>query len=85
MAEGKVPFGHKGFKERAKQIMKYYTQARENVAYSSAIDGVAASVVQGWIDSPGHLRNILAHNFCSAVAGYYKEDTNCWYFTQLFA
>lgn len=41
-------------------------------------------VVDGWIESPGHRKNLLGDwNFCT-IAGY-KNAAGLWYFTQLFA
>lgn len=38
MALNKVPFGHQGFKNWARIIMKTYSSAWENVAYHSETD-----------------------------------------------
>ena len=56
--------------------MKYYNQARENVAFISNSSNIPYNIVQGWIDSPGHHKNIIAKNQYSAVAGFYSEITD---------
>jgi uncharacterized protein YkwD len=58
MASGKTPFGHEGLDARAKQIRKkigHINTAGENVAYGRMS---AKEVVEGWLNSPGHRRNI---------------------------
>ena len=88
MATNRVNFGHDGFNIRNLLILETHkSPTRENVAYISfnSNDSVLAqNIVQGWIDSEGHRKNILGGNFYSAVAAYYREDDNLCFFTQLF-
>ena len=88
MSSKVVPFGHRNFNLRAKEILKNYNNPKENVAYISAVganEWICDNVVNGWIGSPGHLRNIIGKNDFSAVAAFYCEERNLYYFTQLFA
>jgi uncharacterized protein YkwD len=42
------------------------------------------TAVNGWIDSPGHRKNLLArHTHCGI--GVYCNDAGAYYSTQLFA
>jgi len=86
MAEGKVPFGHAEFNNRIAQYPRPYKSAGENVAYLYGYtnDALPKLTVNGWINSPGHRKNLLGNfNHC-AIAGY-KNPKGHWYFTQLFA
>ncbi|KAM9986135.1 hypothetical protein ACTFIZ_004379 [Dictyostelium cf. discoideum] len=83
MAEKKVAFGHDGFNDRAKRYPFSPRGAGENVAYTNDPDDIANKVVNGWINSPGHRKNLLANfNVCSI--GVYKNSEGFWYLTQLF-
>ncbi|KAN0018835.1 hypothetical protein ACTFIU_008768 [Dictyostelium citrinum] len=83
MAEKKVAFGHDGFHDRAKRYPFPPRGAGENVAYTNDPDDIANKVVNGWINSPGHRKNLLGNfNVCSI--GVYKNSEGFWYLTQLF-
>lgn len=56
-----------------------YKAAGENIAKGYK---TAESVVQGWMDSPGHKANILNPLFGKMGIGYYKASTTYW--TQMF-
>lgn len=83
MLSGKTPFGHEGFKERAqvirKKLGKVYVAA-ENVA--SGPMG-AREVVDGWLHSPGHRRNIEG-DFKLTGIGLAFGRRGMVYFTQIF-
>ena len=59
--EAVVPFGHAGFSHRVSQFPFHVNSAAENVAMSHGFSSrqVAKIAVDGWIDSPGHRRNLL--------------------------
>jgi uncharacterized protein YkwD len=83
MASGRTGFGHDGFEERAAAIGKVLggmSGAAENVAYGT-LD--AKGVVDGWIKSPGHRKNMLG-NFNLIGIGYAQGKGRIIYFTQLF-
>jgi len=83
MGDGKVPFGHAGFNERVRQYPFHAISAAENVAMNYGMSTVAKVAVDGWIDSPGHRKNLLAnHNYCGI--GVYQNSRGAWYLTQLF-
>lgn len=61
--------------------MMAHKSARENVAYHSDINEISKIVVQMWLDSPGHFKNIVSGSKFSAVAAYYSSSNNSYYFT----
>lgn len=83
MAKGKTPFGHQGFKDRVRAIKSetgFISAAAENVAYGNMS---AKEVVQGWINSPTHRKNLLG-NYTHIGIGVAKNKNGRLYFTQLF-
>jgi uncharacterized protein YkwD len=83
MASGRTEFGHDGFEVRAAAIGKVLggmSGAAENVAYGT-LD--AKGVVDGWIKSPGHRKNMLG-NYNLIGIGYAQGKGRIIYFTQLF-
>lgn len=85
MGDGKVAFGHDGFNNRVKKYPFRPLSAAENVAMNQGISqsNVASVAVNGWINSPGHRKNMLAnHNLCGI--GVYRNARGAYYLTQLF-
>mmetsp|Transcript_16954 Transcript_16954/g.28708 ORF Transcript_16954/g.28708 Transcript_16954/m.28708 type:complete len:114 (+) Transcript_16954:908-1249(+) len=83
MANGVVPFSHQGFKDRMKKVPFYIRSFSENVAYNYGCSDPVEVAVRGWINSPGHRKNMLATNNLCAIAVAVRGGT--YYFTQLFA
>ena len=86
MGEGRRPFGHDGFQERAAAYPMVHASAGENVAMSGGTGGalVAEMAVDGWVKSPGHRRNLLSNwEYCGI--GVYQNGNGQFYLTQLFA
>lgn len=84
MADKKTPFGHEGFESRVKAIREQLGLIRssaENVAYGNL---TASQVVNGWIKSPGHRKNIEGR-FSLTGIGVSKDRNGTIYFTQIFA
>jgi uncharacterized protein YkwD len=83
MAAGKVSFGHDGFKARAKAIQKELgsVEIGENVASGPM---TAHEVVDGWLHSPGHKKNIEG-NFTLTGIGYSVSKNGDIFFTQIFS
>ena len=83
MATHKIPFGHEGFDERMaglrKQIKPTYGWA-ENVAQGQM---TAQKVVDMWLHSPGHKKNIEGDYNLSGI-GIVKGKDGDLYFTQIF-
>jgi len=84
MGTGRVPFSHQGFKERVQQFPHKSFSSAENVAMSQGISNVAKCAVDGWIDSPGHRKNLLSHHQWCGI-GVYRNSAGAYYLTQLFA
>ncbi|MRG43998.1 CAP domain-containing protein [Chitinophaga sp. SYP-B3965] len=83
MANGRTGFGHDGFEQRIDGISKKLgrvSAAAENVAYGNLS---AEAVVDGWIKSPGHRKNMLG-DFNLIGIGTAKGKGNIVYFTQIF-
>jgi len=83
MATGKVPFGHDGLQTRAKKIRKQLggiSMVGENVASGQM---TAKEAVEGWLQSPGHKRNIEG-DFTLTGIGWAKGKKGMIYFTQIF-
>lgn len=84
MADKKRPFGHEGFESRVKAIREQLGLIRssaENVAYGNL---TAREVVNGWIKSPGHRKNIEG-SFSLTGIGVSRDKNGTMYFTQIFA
>jgi Uncharacterized protein with SCP/PR1 domains len=84
MATLRIPFGHQGLSFRMKYIKEKVsgvTEVAENVAYGNLS---AKAVVQGWLKSPGHKKNIEGNYKYSGV-GVARNAQNQVYFTQIFA
>lgn len=83
MANGTTPFGHDGFEDRVATYSKLQgkvSRAAENVAYGN-LD--AEGVVNGWIHSPGHRKN-MEGNYALSGIGTAAGKNGIIYFTQLF-
>jgi uncharacterized protein YkwD len=83
MATGKVKFGHDGFNSRAKTIQKELgsIEIGENVASGPM---TAREVVDGWLKSPGHKKNIEGNSTLTGI-GYAYDKKGEIYFTQIFS
>lgn len=83
MADGTTAFGHDGFEDRVAAYSKLQgrvSRAAENVAYGN-LD--AEGVVNGWIHSPGHRKNMEGDYALSGI-GTAVGKNGIIYFTQLF-
>ena len=60
MGVGKVPFSHDGFSDRANKVPFFKRSFSENVAYNMGCADAVETAVRGWINSPGHRKNMLA-------------------------
>jgi uncharacterized protein YkwD len=83
MATGKTPFGHQGLEARANTIRKKLGPVEataENVAMGQMS---AREVVDDWLSSPRHRRNIEG-DFDITGVGCVKDKRGMTYFTQIF-
>ncbi len=85
MSEGKVPFSHQGFEQRVAAIAQSipYRSAAENVAYNLGYSDPVTQAVQGWIESPGHRKN-MEGTFDLTGVGVVQNAKGEYYFTQIF-
>lgn len=85
MASGAAPFSHKGFEERINSIKQSipYRSAAENLAYNQGYSNPDQQAVAGWLESPGHLKNIQG-DFNLTGVGITKNSKDEYYFTQIF-
>ncbi len=84
MATGKTDFGHDGFFDRVADIKKKLEisgRSAENVAYNYS--SAAQSVVDQWLKSPGHKKNLEGAYTISGV-GIAKSEEGVYYYTQIF-
>lgn len=83
MVKGKTGFGHEGFESRVDDIRKvtgFIKGAAENVAYGNLN---AAQVVDGWLHSPGHKKNIEGDYNLTGIGTVQRKD-GVIFFTQIF-
>jgi uncharacterized protein YkwD len=83
MADGRVDFGHAGFDGRADRLMSQIELSNaiaENVAYGKFS---AQEVVNRWIQSPGHRKNIEG-KFTLTGVGIIRRADGYLFFTQIF-
>ncbi len=85
MATGQVPFSHDGAEQRFDKISNQisYQKIAENVGYNSGYNNPAEQVVEGWIKSDGHRKNMLGDYNLTGI-GVAKNDKGEYYFTQIF-
>lgn len=83
MANNIVPFSHDGFNTRSKNLASRIPGMRsvaENVAYGQMS---AREVVEDWIKSPGHRKNIEG-NYTQTGIGIATSKKGVLYYTQMF-
>ncbi len=83
MASRQAPFGHDGFEERSARISKRLDGTRasaENVAVGKMS---ARNLVQSWLKSPAHKKNIEGRYTLTGV-GISRDPTGTVYYTQIF-
>lgn len=86
MARGGRPFGHQHFDQRTAEIQEILPlgQIAENVAYDSRTGpSLPALVVQGWLSSSGHRRNIEGEFGLTGI-GVAESPAGVRFFTQIF-
>lgn len=84
MATNRIAFGHDGFNIRSKIVTSKVpgtNAVAENVAYGS---NTAKEVVDGWLNSPGHKKNIEGNYKLTGIGVVRGQDSRL-YFTQIFA
>ena len=82
MLEKKVPLGHSGFNERSAKVPSAIS-CGENVGYEKGYSDPVKTLVDGWINSPPHRKNMLGDWNQMGIAFAHHGDL--WYGTQFFA
>lgn len=67
--------------EMLKQFNIQYTAAGENIAQGQR---TAEQVVNSWMDSPGHRRNILSQKFTQIGIGLARDENETPSWVQMF-
>jgi len=83
MAKKAVPFSHDGFESRIQKIttqLGQFKSSAENVAYGELS---AKEVVDIWLKSPGHRKNIEGNYAITGIGTAVSKDGTI-YFTQIF-
>ncbi|KTC90593.1 CAP domain-containing protein [Fluoribacter dumoffii] len=83
MANHRMPFGHQDFGKRIAKLRKQIKNTgggAENVAYNYK---TAQIVVNQWVRSPGHRRNIVG-NYNLTGIGVARDQQGKLYYTQIF-
>ena len=85
MAAKTAPFSHQGFEKRVQAIAAVLPlqQAGENLAFNQGDSDPVTTAVRGWIDSPGHRKN-MEGDFNLTGIGVAKNAAGEYYFTQIF-
>ena len=85
MASGKASFSHDGFEKRVDAIAVSipYRSAGENLAYNEGYSDPVSQAVEGWLNSPGHYKNIVG-DFDTTGIGVVKTPGGRYYFSQIF-
>jgi uncharacterized protein YkwD len=85
MASGSVPFGHQDFDTRVQTLSQTFTyrDVGENVSYNQGYSDPVAVAVNGWLNSPGHLNNIVG-SFNLTGIGVASNNKGEYFFTQIF-
>jgi uncharacterized protein YkwD len=85
MANKQVPFSHDGFEGRVKAVQRKIPLEKmgENLAFMKGYPDPVAVAVKGWINSPGHQKNMVGDYNLTGI-GIAKNNAGEYYFTQLF-
>lgn len=83
MATSHIGFGHLGFEGRIKRLYRVIPNANGGSENVAAGKWNAKQVVDGWMNSPGHRRNILGHYNVTGI-GIAHDSRGRTYYTQIF-
>jgi uncharacterized protein YkwD len=71
-------------RERVDQADIRWRMIGENLAFSSGYVNPVAASLHGWMESPGHRRNILEPDFNLTAVGVWITSDGTVYFTEIF-
>lgn len=85
MAAGRVPLGHSGADRRTVEIGKVirWASISENVAYSTRRSDMISFLLDRWLESSGHRKNIEGEFDLSGIGAAVSDDGR-YFFTQIF-
>lgn len=85
MAAHATPVGHDGFDDRVAALRRdmSFRRSAENVALNRGYRQPATMALRGWLDSPGHRRNIEGSYAVTGVGVAATREGEI-YFTQIF-
>jgi uncharacterized protein YkwD len=81
----KGSMNHDGFRERVDSVAQTiaYRSAAENVATNMGFERPDTVAIEGWIESPGHHRNMIGRYDLTGI-GVVQDAKGEYYFTQIF-
>jgi len=71
-------------RERVDEADIRWRMVGENLAYSNGYVNPVAASIHGWMDRPGHRRNILEPDFSLTAIGVWIKADGTVYFTEIF-
>lgn len=86
MADGTRPPGHEGFRARVDSLRAVvsFRAIAENVAMNDhPAERSPAVTVRGWLESPGHRRNLLG-DFARTGVGVARRGDGTFFYTQIY-
>lgn len=89
IASGEIGYSHEGFGDRVKNIKKYANvpyKVNENLYEFKPLNPktVAKTALKGWIDSPGHKKNMERAGHLFTGVGVAISPNGTYYVTQIF-
>lgn len=70
--------------ERLKRKKVQWRMCGENIFYEKGYPNPVQAAVEGWMESPGHKKNILTPEFTHSGVGLFRRADGTFYFTQIF-
>src|SRR5262249_39761300 len=75
----------KGTKQRLDEAGYKRSTSAENVGWDEGEEDPAGVMVETWLESPGHEKNIANKDLTHTGVGAAKSKSGKWYFVQVFA
>jgi uncharacterized protein YkwD len=73
------------WRSAGENLFFYSFRGRSAVLTTVATDELARHTIRGWLDSPGHRRNLLNGGFTHAGTGVARDEAGGWYVVQVYA
>src|SRR5262245_13165429 len=71
-------------RQRLRRARITWQMVGENLSYSAGYINPVATALRGWMDSPGHRRNILEGRYNDSAIGVWIAGDGTVYFTEIF-